>query len=574
MRNILLICAMTAAICFAACGSPDYPRQLLVADSLCETNPHKAAAELSRIRKDYHNLSKASQWYYRLLSLKAKVKTYTPFTPADSGEVAEVLQHYEHGGDRYLLPYAYFYAGLLQRDLNNAPMAIDYLQKALNAMPDTTNLQLRSAINFRTGFLLLNQDIYDEALQYFKESYRLEKMRKDTAMMVYCLEKIAYTYDYKNIDDSALHYYDCSYKYAKLLNDSIMEKEILSSKAVFYLRRKDYINAEKHIKPYMGHIDEANKIVMYSMAAKICLYKEDYDSLENLSYAILNKGDIHKQLSASYFLIRLYSKKGDAKQALKYINLYEMYSDSVHKINTTETVARMNASYNYNKYKTRNAELKNKNELYIIYILLLVFFVILCGIFAVLSRRRIKTRLLQSENARINIQQKSSTYIMENEKKIAELQRTIELSAQKTSQQAQMLEQQKRTIEINNKLAIQKKQIEDNIKAHIIESDIYKLVLRKSESFDIITDAEWNQIEELILGLIPNFKTTLFAITNLSIQDFRLCLLTRLGDFSGKSAAALLKRSDSTISKAKKKLQNIFVGKRQDISLEEFIKSL
>lgn len=88
-------------------------------------------------------------------------------------------------------------------------------------------------------------------------------------------------------------------------------------------------------------------------------------------------------------------------------------------------------------------------------------------------------------------------------------------------------------------------------------------------------EEEWLELDELVGSLLPSFKSSLYGIGSISLQDYRLCLLLRIGNFSGTETASLLGRDKSTISKAKKKLQERFLGNSAGtMKLDAFIKSL
>ena len=89
-----------------SCGRPDYPRQLAVADSLCEVRPDSAEILLGKLKSQYATFSGDARWYYRLLRLKARGKAYKAFSKADTAEARALLEHYRSGGDRHLLPQA------------------------------------------------------------------------------------------------------------------------------------------------------------------------------------------------------------------------------------------------------------------------------------------------------------------------------------------------------------------------------------------------------------------------------------------------------------------------------------
>jgi len=115
-----------------SCGEHRYPTSLITADSLCEDNPDSALSLLSEIGKDSTKMPEADLMYWRLLRIKAADKAYIPFT-SDSAAIA-VMHYYEDGGDRALLPTAYYYAGRASADIGDAPQALDYYQKALDVI--------------------------------------------------------------------------------------------------------------------------------------------------------------------------------------------------------------------------------------------------------------------------------------------------------------------------------------------------------------------------------------------------------------------------------------------------------
>ena len=91
----------------------------------------------------------------------------------------------------------------------------------------------------------------------------------------------------------------------------------------------------------------------------------------------------------------------------------------------------------------------------------------------------------------------------------------------------------------------------------------------------MLSKTDWQDVERMIIELIPGFKNSIYSITKISLQDYRLCLLIRMGGLSGKEMAVLLGRTDSAISKAKKKLQEKFLGEnKENKSLEDFLLSL
>lgn len=139
-------------------------------------------------------------------------------------------------------------------------MAIDMFQQGMGAMADTTDLKLRSILNFQTGFLLFEQGVYAPAINYFKESLRLEQLRKDTAMMAFCYEKLAYTYEDGGASDSALYYHRAAILCAMGLRDSVFYKRMVASMASYYVKSGMYEQADSCLKLYGPYLQECDRI--------------------------------------------------------------------------------------------------------------------------------------------------------------------------------------------------------------------------------------------------------------------------------------------------------------------------
>lgn len=572
-RIILVAIAVTSclAITFSSCEHYAYPKELLAADSICEHDYRTAVAAVDNLDSMYASFNKDSKWFYRLLKIKAKVKSYQNILKSDSTEVMSILNHYRHGGDKNLLPYAYYYAGCLYRDINNAPMAIEYFEQALDAMPDTTNLQLRSAINFRIGYLLLDQNVYDEAIRHFRTSYSIEQTRKDTAMMAYCLEKIALTFDARNNEQKAKQYYKLAYLMARKLKNKTFERRILASMSFLYVKTKEYGKADSIVIPMLNTVDAGIRNAFYTVAAQSRFYLGHTDDALFYCNSLLKEDDLECKYFAAKMLSIIYNQLGDSEKTLLYCRLYGAFADSLNKNKATEIVARMNASYNYNIYKKKNAELKSQNIIYLVWgVFLVVVIIVGCMVFIVLRKASIQ-RIAALEYTNAQISRQSIENIKEKDRNIAELKKKLDSSIQKTAEQIQSLIQQKAILEASKGIITQQRMVSDMINQTILESDEYRNIRNCLRKDKVLSEAEWKGIENLIQNIIPNFRILLYTVANISMQEYHLCLLLRMGGLTGKNIATLMGRSDSTVSKSKKKLQMIFVKDNSDISIEDYI---
>ena len=126
-----IIIAMLAALFFAACGHHRYPQALLRADSMVAKRPDSAKLLLGKMAKDTASWAEDARMFYRLLCLETADRLY--LTPSSDSAVRPLLSHYEHDGDHRLLPRAYYAAGRVYSEMNDAPQAINCYLEAIAA---------------------------------------------------------------------------------------------------------------------------------------------------------------------------------------------------------------------------------------------------------------------------------------------------------------------------------------------------------------------------------------------------------------------------------------------------------
>ena len=168
MRHLFYISIFVSVYIIAACSGHSFRRSLLVADSMSSVDPKSAVSLLDSIRGEMSSAPKYERMYYRLLCIKAADKAYIQHK-SDTA-ILPLIEYYEKHGDKKLLAETYYYAGSVYRDMNDAPMALDYFQKALDVMPEDADLGLKSNICYQMGDLFLHQYFYDEAIGMYLEA--------------------------------------------------------------------------------------------------------------------------------------------------------------------------------------------------------------------------------------------------------------------------------------------------------------------------------------------------------------------------------------------------------------------
>ena len=573
----LAIAAIAIAAISVCCSHHTYPRELVVADSLCETNPPKAISHLKALRVKSKSMGTADFWYYRLLCVKGRDKAYIPAT--DVKEPQAIVNHYESfGADKSKLQYAYYYLGCAYRDLNNIPMALEFYKKALTIVADK-NSKFASAVNFQTGFQLLEQSFYKEAMIYFRESLRIETMQHNSAMMAYCLQKIAYVYQEEK-NDSCFLYYKEALDIAQKSNDMQVCNEMKSSLANYYVEKAEYEKAKDLSLPVIHTMSDDNnaKDSFYDVAAL------SYLGLGRLDSALfffneLNKTEkINTKVESSRQLAHIYNIKGDSKRSLMYMAEYEQAADSLKKINVESSIAKMNALYDYTMYKERNAALERSHYRMLVAMCIVVMLSLYGLFYFIVFYRKMKRRAfiqkLNWERYQDEIKERNDNNIKDRDETIKNLLSQLQ-EMKDRSTAANDIAPQADGNTFQQDILAKKYDLEKEVLKSFMASDIFQVISQKVAINENLTNKELEALDEQFLMLIPDFIKNLKSLCHLSVQDIRMCALIRISSFNSSEIAALLGRDKSTISKAKKKLLLAFVGKNsKDIDFNEYIRTL
>ncbi|MBO7554139.1 MAG: tetratricopeptide repeat protein [Bacteroidaceae bacterium] len=379
MKKVLLpIIASLLLIC-SCHRRPVYPPQFYVADSLASVQPDSAIALLEALKADSPQWDKATQMYHNLLTVKARDKAY--ITHTSDSLMLSVLNYYEHGGDKQLLPEAYYYMGRTYRDMNDAPRALEYYQKAVDMMPGEEHLKIKTKVYAQIGSLFLYQRLYDKAMSAFKNSYQCDSILKDTVGIIYNLRDMALCYANTNRNEIGIEYLKQAIGYAENIKNERMSLIASSQLASLYLQRGDYELAYDAIKPSLNNINTANVSSVYSIVASVHQHLNHRDSASYYYNKLLVYGDTYAKAEAYFQLAKMSIENSKDSEVVSLLDNYYKQADARKSLTATETVAQMNSLYNYQLYVDRAnkaiTDQKNTQLLVLLLGILLLFLVAL-----------------------------------------------------------------------------------------------------------------------------------------------------------------------------------------------------
>lgn len=539
MKFLLKILFFTFAICLSSCQHVvQYPAELLIADSLCFSNPDSAMVYLEGLSVDIPNYREPAQRYYQLLTIKAQDKAFISHT-SDS-LILDVVSYYEDGGDPGLLPEAYYYAGRVYRDLGDAPQALDYFHKALDAyeLPafkratkgkEHASLLLKGKIYAQMGYLFRRQNLFNEAIKSFEQAFNVDSIVNDTTTLIYDLGNLGDTYRHLKDYSKAISLYDKSYFYAAIRRDTSNLLNISIQKAFLYNIIGDYEKALLCINEYSLVVTTKNFTRVNSILARIYANTNQKENAAECFQKIISSNDIYARANANLWLGKYACDKGNDKEALYYFRQYMQYEDSIKILENNEATTLSQSLYNYQLkekeisiLKIREISLKAQSWMFI------ALATIACLLFYFEHTRRCKIK-------------RQNDYL-------------------------QLI------------IATNKKQHEDRqkfeSKVNFKNNEVYKRIRDKCDKKQSITKAEWKEIELLFETAMPDFIPKLRGIHSLNRTEWELSLLSKM-DFSWSEIALLVNLSYDAIHSSQSRLyKKVFKNNVTYKNWREFINSL
>lgn len=554
---------------FCACGHKPYPQSLIIADSLTNACPNSAITLLKNIENTLQTEPEATQMYYRLLCIKANDKAYIPHT-SDS-LILPVLHYYIEKGDEQHLPEAYYYAGRVYRDLGDAPQALDYFEKAAEALPEDGGYKLKSKIYSQMGTLFAYQSMYAEALEMYKRGGEYDEILKDSVGMVFKLRDIGNMYKELGKEDSTLAYFKEASRLSRLLQRIDLFNMLQSQLAFIYTDLQKYDSARTALQNALKDIEQPNRSAIYNIAARFYDVTNQTDSAIWYYNELLDFGSVYAKQTACRRLLELTLKQNDTQQATGYLNDCLLYTDSIQKLTQTETIHRMHSLYNYQLREKENIQLKteNRNKTLLIGMISGSLLIIIISFIAYRQYSRRKTLELKQQLEKLRTIEK------ENQDKIESLE--------KYKSQKEVLE--KRLADINlPEDNVQKKQLGQKIELlnHILQqqaiekeqekdaqdclfcSEIYKKLQERANSARgeaYITSEEWNIVKGLMSPAYPIFFERLYSLHTPNENELHVCILLKL-QFRQADIARLLQLKPESISSIRRRLYQKVTGSK------------
>ena len=552
------------------------------AGRLADTRPDSAIALLDSLSPAIEQADKATRMRYDLMLIKSRDKAYIEHR--NDSMIAPVVEYFTDHTDPDLTPLALYYAGRVYSDLGDAPRALDYFQKAVNAIGDDTikHYGLYKICHSQIAELFMHQHLFNYALNSAIKAVDLSSPE----MLHWDYEMIACIYYEIGTIDSSLTYYKRAYDSA-LKNNPAGISRVKQQMASFFYHCGEYSKADSILSTLMTNYPADLKNQVYSTKASNTIKIEGYEAAFPYLKWLADSGNIYGQTYGNGELANYYSyiaEKYDADEkydsAAMHLRSYIKLQDSINKITQIEAVEKVKGMYDYSIREKDNKILRTENRLRrelnvaLAFILAAVVFI---GwiLFRDSNRKRMMLRYK-------NIALKS--ILDDTRKSTKEYQQEMQAKVDSLTKQLDVIDSVKATA---TELAIKKSEIllsdsiltvEERAQQHIrlLEKPVISYLkngLTKGESLN--TTKALAELEKCVNDIYPEFKHKLISICGVNITEYNVSLLLKSG-FSPSEISKLLSKSNETISSIRRRLmKKVFNQKNASPKLwDEFISSL
>ena len=598
-----LFYVVITTILLAACVGNGKERTALdIAQRIINERPDSALDILDSLEPSSQKFSRPNLRRWQLLRLMAQNKCDTVFS--DDSLQKELVKYYDHHGTPNERMTAHYLLGRAYSDMGEAPIAMEVFQDAVESA-DTTAANCDWWTLTRI-YMHLAEEYYKAYLPHelLFALYKAEKtaMRAgDTITAFYSIAKRYNAYELLDDKDSMRV---VTYKSADLLEGKGRIGLASSIRSVMIDDEAEEGNtnqAAKLIKDYEGfsgffnsdHEIQKGLEIYYYIKGLYYLAVALPDSAEWMFRKLLITGNTINDRHAAYTgLCKLYSSGPykDKDSLVKYAMLSASYNDSLYKVSYRANLHQFQHQYNYGQIKKKmmTAQEESAHKDHIIAIVVFSFIISsLVTLIIYLNRKRKRDLVLveyKRDVKRLNelriellsmLNNKDKTISDYYQQKIddkAELLRLSDENGKLRQRLSEALRHEQDMVNAKNEelKALSAKLSTYHIAATSESKRLYR-ELHDAEAWTTIqkailkpdvklSQANWEALDSLFAKVYPNFPTILMSANHLSLYEYRVCELIRMG-VSPSDIARLLNYEKSNITNMRKRMFLKVTGK-------------
>ena len=323
------------------------------AETCMESDPSCAYQCLQQVQF-MDGLSDASRAKYALLKVQAMHKCRMPLLNDSLINIA--VAYFQKNGDRHCLAKSQLYKGVVHKQCNEVELAVEAFAASELSFQGVEDDQYKALLFDHYGMLLLKQNMYEEALRYFKRTMEYELRGDSVHYVVSTYRRMAMVYDVMGYKDSARICYEEGLSFAT--EKGIQSQNyhlLLQNYASFLTEEGAYAEAECLLKQCAEQMtDSACIYTVYSAFTTLYYEKGEYAMALDYADKVLDSKDSLIVCAGFLRLYKIYRDMGDLETAVHYHDLYRTYDNELSMRRKTAQVAAL-------PHQVENRLLKQEN---------------------------------------------------------------------------------------------------------------------------------------------------------------------------------------------------------------------
>lgn len=478
---------------------------------------------------------------------------YIPFTTDSIGKI--LVRYYDRHGSNNDKMLAHYVLGCMYRDMNEAPMALQCYQDAIDKA-DTTRADcdygLLCRINGQIAELFHKEFMPERALYYNDRACHFAELDNDTVTALIFREQIACDYGLLHQDEKSLRLFEDTYRRFKSVGKDDDALITLGLTIYHLVAKGEYEQAKRNMDMYetCSFFDENKNIIPgkemhYVTKGRYYMAVNKLDSAElTIRRAIKHGKSTNIQLAAHNALLQLFKKKANTDSIAKYAQLCFALDDTVFVHNSRDILMNINSLYQYGRNQELAVRMEKKagrTRQYLLISAFIILLLVLSAVYAWFRYRSHQKKLLEQ-------------YENDKEELVAAQKELLEMEEMRYDQ---IIKEKTEYIETLKTRIRNYEETHGNIFTVDIvfaEADICRRFHAvASKRRELPTANDWEELSNLIDKEIPSFYAIVNSRQTLKEQEYNICMLVRT-HFQMSEICNLMSMSSASLSMQKKRL--------------------
>jgi hypothetical protein len=342
---------------------------------------------------------------------------------------------------------AYYLLGYVMELQGENKKAMEAYKEAEHRLMPTEENKLKGLVQFNMGYMSMQDEVYQQSLNYFKQSLHYFQQCKEYKYQAYAYREMANMYYQQNMSfDSVMLLSNLALKISLQAGDSANYYSIVARQGEM-LYNKDYKRSKGLLLKGYRYFP-MQKLHYGAFLAYVYAKLQQSDSAQYYLQPCLSVSNTSNKVLAYSAASLIAKNKTDYKKAFDYLEKSYMLRDSIYQANSNDQLYRIDQQYNSVQKDIETAALKldNSNKIIWITVLTIAILVVLIILLLISNRNKKKHAIhaIEKQNLEFEMETKHNKYLQKREMLLIKLNNKIDNTLQFNSLNKNLLQQDKK----------------------------------------------------------------------------------------------------------------------------------